>query len=72
MCRDEASGVLFAADYGKDLLVFRITDEGSIFTVQAMRDIHVDYAFHMVCQYNRLYTCSLTQKVSAIEFNLSF
>ena len=67
MCRDDDTGVMFAADYGKDMLVFRFTDE-KIQTIQLLKDVHVDYAFFMTSHENRLYTVSLTQKVSAIEF----
>ena len=33
-----------------------------------LKDVHVDYAFSMASHENRLYTCSLTQKLSAVEF----
>lgn len=67
LCRDEESGVMFAADYGRDLIVFRFIDD-RIQTIQILKDIHIDYAFHMINRDNRLYTCSLSQKISAIEF----
>ena len=69
MCRDEESGVMMACDYGKDMIVFRCTDE-KLQTVQVLKDIHVDYPFYLHTRENRLYTCSLSQKVSVIEFSL--
>ena len=68
MSRDEESGVMFAADYGKDMLVFRCIDD-KIHLIKTMKDIHTDYAFSMHSKDNRVYTCSLSQKVSAIEFS---
>lgn len=68
ICRDDDTGVMFAADYGKNVVVVRITCMEKIDYIQVLRDVHADYPFSMVCKDNRLYTCSLSQKVTAIEF----
>jgi len=67
MCKDPESGIVFAADYSKNLLVCRTVDE-KLSVIQVLKDVHVDYAFSMSSHDNRLYTCSLTQKLSAVEF----
>lgn len=68
MQRDDASGLIFAADYGKNIVVLRITPTDKIDFVQVLREVHTDYPFAMVVRDNRIYTCSLSQKVTAIEF----
>lgn len=67
MCKDSESGVVFAADYSKNLVACRVVDE-KLFLIQNLKDVHVDYAFSMASHESRLYTCSLTQKLSAVEF----
>lgn len=68
MSRDDESGVIFVGDYGRNVLVVRITAKDKINVVQLLRDVHTDYPFSMVFKDNRLYTCSLTQRVTVIEF----
>ena len=45
----------------------RLTSE-SLHVVQQVKGIHVDYPFHTLAKANRLYTCSLSQGMSAVEF----
>lgn len=68
MVRDPASGLLFASDYGKNIIVLRIAPTEKIDLVQVLKDVHTDYPFSMIIRDNRIYTCSLSQKVTAIEF----
>lgn len=68
MVRDPASGLLFASDYGKNIIVLRIAPTEKIDLVQVLKDVHTDYPFSMTIRDNRIYTCSLSQKVTAIEF----
>lgn len=66
--KDPESGVLFACEYGADILTFRITNE-TLVMMQQCKNIHVDYPFQTVVRSNRLYTCSLSQGMSAVEFS---
>ena len=68
MCKDEATGIICSADYGKNIMLIRITANDKIDFVQVLREVHTDYPFSMLIKENRLYTCSLSQKVTAIEF----
>lgn len=68
MRRDEVSGVICVADYGKNIILVRLTSKDKIDFVQVLKDVHTDYPFSMIVRENRVYTCSLSQKVTAIEF----
>lgn len=48
-----------------------MTDE-RIYTVQNLKEVHTDYPFYTMCSDNRVYSSSLTQKISALEFNAEF
>ena len=71
--RDEESGIIFACEYGPDIVAvryfpfIRITDD-KLYLVQQIKGVHIDYPFHVLLKSNRLYTCSLTQGMSAVEF----
>lgn len=72
---DPESGTMFVCEYGPDILVFRYPDfdpritNDSLHLMQQCKNIHVDYPFQTVVKGNRLYTSSLSQGMSAVEFS---
>ena len=51
-----------------NLLIIRWADN-KLIAINLLDNVHKDYPFSIICRNKRIYTCSLTQNVTAIEFN---
>lgn len=65
--RDQESGVLFACEYGPDVVALRITNNRLV-EIQHLKGVHTDYPFQVLARGPRVFTCSLSQGLSSLEF----